>query len=414
MPIIQELTIKGFKSIWDQTINLGNVNVFIGTNGAGKSNLLEALGMLSAAAAGKIDYLGLAQRGVRLSSPEVFRSAFGHCKRQNFLTLEARTKDFLYKIDLNTSIKKDEDSWTFLTEKLQRGDDFDEIIAARNRSGQKIQGAKELKNLEIGAVNSIIPFLLASKKLLSKETRLIQSLVDYAIFSPSTPILRGVSPDESKKAPLGLYGGNLAQAFTDILKQKESRDELQNFLELLVLFDSVEVKKPHTKLQSNHIHTGNKVLAFVDKYMPKDFKKLYAYDVSEGALYILFVIALLTHKNAPGFFALDNIDNALNPNLVRNLMSHIVDHTEENKERQIFMTTHNPTTLDALDIFNDANRLYVVSRNEETGFTQFERIQPPPGFTKEKWAQEYGDMKLSEIWLSGMIRGLAPLKDHRQ
>src|ERR1700677_3207273 len=37
---LQKLTIKNFKSIREQTLELGRLNVFIGGNGAGKSNLV--------------------------------------------------------------------------------------------------------------------------------------------------------------------------------------------------------------------------------------------------------------------------------------------------------------------------------------------------------------------------------------
>lgn len=46
MRTLEKLTIKGFKSIRDQTLALGQLNVFIGGNGAGKSNLVQAFRML--------------------------------------------------------------------------------------------------------------------------------------------------------------------------------------------------------------------------------------------------------------------------------------------------------------------------------------------------------------------------------
>ncbi|MBM9520465.1 AAA family ATPase [Desulforhopalus vacuolatus] len=48
--MIKTLSIKGFKTLRDFSIDLGTVNVFIGANGSGKSNILEALGVLSATA----------------------------------------------------------------------------------------------------------------------------------------------------------------------------------------------------------------------------------------------------------------------------------------------------------------------------------------------------------------------------
>ncbi|WP_154100645.1 AAA family ATPase, partial [Pseudomonas aeruginosa] len=104
-------------------------------------------------------------------------------------------------------------------------------------------------------------------------------------------------------------------------------------------------------------------------------------------------------------FALDNIDNALNPGLVRSLMGHIVQILKDHEEKQIFLTTHNPSTLDGLDIFNEKHRLFIVERNEE-GHTKCRRIAPPEGMTKKDWEEKYFGMKLSEIWLSGAIGGM--------
>ena len=53
--MIRTLKIERFKSIVKLELELGRVNVFIGANGSGKSNLLEAVGILGAAAFGRVD-----------------------------------------------------------------------------------------------------------------------------------------------------------------------------------------------------------------------------------------------------------------------------------------------------------------------------------------------------------------------
>lgn len=46
--MIDSISIKNYKSILDLTVELGRVNVFIGANGVGKSNILEAVAMCAA------------------------------------------------------------------------------------------------------------------------------------------------------------------------------------------------------------------------------------------------------------------------------------------------------------------------------------------------------------------------------
>lgn len=50
--MVERFSVRTFKSLEDVTVQLGQVNVFIGANGSGKSNLLEALGVLSAGCSG--------------------------------------------------------------------------------------------------------------------------------------------------------------------------------------------------------------------------------------------------------------------------------------------------------------------------------------------------------------------------
>ena len=46
MRTLETLTIRNFKSIRDQTLRLGPLNIFIGGNGSGKSNLIEVFRFL--------------------------------------------------------------------------------------------------------------------------------------------------------------------------------------------------------------------------------------------------------------------------------------------------------------------------------------------------------------------------------
>lgn len=47
MQLLKQIRLKGWKAIEDQTIDLQSLNVFIGANGAGKSNLIGLLRLLN-------------------------------------------------------------------------------------------------------------------------------------------------------------------------------------------------------------------------------------------------------------------------------------------------------------------------------------------------------------------------------
>jgi len=61
--MIEEVHIQNFKSIYDLKIKTGRINLFIGENGSGKSNLLEALVFVSASDSNKLDNEFLVSRG---------------------------------------------------------------------------------------------------------------------------------------------------------------------------------------------------------------------------------------------------------------------------------------------------------------------------------------------------------------
>ena len=138
-------------------------------------------------------------------------------------------------------------------------------------------------------------------------------------------------------------------------------------------------------------------LYFRDKFMQKKNNLFSAENANEGALELLFYLTLFISKKTPDFFAIDNIENGLNPRLCRFLMKKICELAVKNG-KQVLITTHNPAILDGLNLNDDSQRLFVVTRNDE-GKTQAKRIQ-----TKE----QTGDyrMMLSEMWMKGLIGGI--------
>ena len=74
--MIKEIQIINYKSIVDLTLELGRFNVIIGTNGCGKSNILEAITVASASHQRKLDTEFLLNRNVRVTEPFFMTNAF--------------------------------------------------------------------------------------------------------------------------------------------------------------------------------------------------------------------------------------------------------------------------------------------------------------------------------------------------
>ena len=72
----------------------------------------------------------------------------------------------------------------------------------------------------------------------------------------------------------------------------------------------------------------------------------------------------------------------------------------EKVDKQILITTHNPAFLDGMNLQDDNQRLFVVSRSDE-GYTKIKRLKTKPLPDGDKTR-----MKLSEMWMNGLLGGV--------
>ena len=359
--MIETITVKNFKSITDMTLSLGNVNVFIGANGSGKSNILEAIAMVAAERSAQIEVNSMIQKGIRIAKPDLMISSF-------------------YGQPSNSTIN----------------------VNISGTEGERIKYA--VTNLAPEDIYSTwnAPWSTGArrgniKEAVEKTDKLREYLSKYLIYSLSINALRGLTSD-SLQYPLGLNGEGLDVLLNNIPKEeimqiKESAKDYISWIED-IFFDSEEIYK----MQGYKLGRSKSNLYFRDKFMQKKNNLFSAENANEGALELLFYLTLFISRKTPDFFAIDNIENGLNPRLCRFLMKKICELAVKNG-KQVLITTHNPAILDGLNLNDGSQRLYVVTRNDE-GKTQAKRIQ-----TKEQTGEQR--MMLSEMWMKGLIGGVA-------
>ncbi len=393
--MLEKLSIRTFKSLEDVTVELGLVNVFIGANGSGKSNLLEALGILSAAADGKVDDQTLLARGVRPGLPALYKSAFPARNRKRIpphLFFGALGGQAKYEVSLHNPLNDPGPAWRFKTELWEI--DNEKLVgrspAQANRTNLT-RGIAALKAVEITTGDA--PDLL----------RLLQG---YVIFSPTTAVLRGVAPETQPRKPVGLYGGNLPQAILELLKQRKrdmrGKRICQDVLGLIDWAKSFGSVSADRLPLSPTAAASKTVIRFRDRFMREKRNVLSGYDASEGALYALFLAVVAGHEASPDLCAVDNADHGLNPRLARSLMDHLCQwYLDAEMVRQILLTTHNPLVLDGLPLQDDRVRLFTVSRTN-TGRTSIRRVKVDRTLS-EKAKQGWS---LSRLWVMGHLGGV--------
>ena len=393
--MLENLSVRTFKSLDEVTVNLGRVNVFIGANGSGKSNLLEALGVLSAAADGKVDDQALLAHGVRPGLPALYKSAFPARPDRRIsphLHFGARSGQARYEVSLHNPLTDPAPAWRFKTELWE--DDNDRLVErlpVKTNNTNPERGLAALKAVEapVGAALDLL--------------RLLQG---YVIFSPTTAVLRGVAPETQPRQPVGLSGGNLPRAILHLLKQRK-RDELsqricREVLELVDWAKSFGWTSSDRLPLSPAASASKEVIRFRDRFMRKDRNILSGYDASEGALYALFLAVVSGHEASPALCAVDNADHGLNPRLARSLMECLCRwYLDSNGPRQILLTTHNPLVLDGLPLQDDRVRLFTVSRTS-SGRTSVRRVA-----VDDRLLERAGQgWSLSRLWVMGHLGGV--------
>ena len=413
--MIKSIEINRFKSLQDVNIELGSVNLFIGRNGVGKSNILEAVGLLSACLGPAIDYNALQGKGVRLSTPLLFKSAFKGRHKTNSFSMTARFSENSY-YTASLSAGKDSTDLHFLSEKLYLNGNK---IFGRSNRGIDTPLCPDINKNNIDINRGLWDQVRAVLNMAADEANDISSLSKYVIYSPQTSFLRGVDTEAFQTKPIGLHGGNLAQAaawvFTHLKQLREQGEEkfahhISKLLWATGWANSISVGEHDPKSVPSVVKNNGNILYFKDKFMSLGKNKLSAYDSSEGTLYLLFLISLIAHKDTPKIFAVDNVDFSLNPGLIREIVEYLISiccqdgDINSNLKKQLLFTSHNPATLDAFDIFDDCQRIFVVSRNDD-GTSKVTRLKAANGITKDEWIDITKGRNLSEMMLSDKIKG---------
>ncbi len=379
--MISRVSINNFKSIQEIEMELGRVTVLIGENGCGKSNILEAIALCSAAAANKLDHEFLASRGIRVpDDPRFMRSAFD----------APRTKD---DITLTVAERRGE--------KLPAQDAASFRCVLENKENTPYSVWRNTAPRLLGSVDEALGYLQFSpnkskvtwddlQPLFQKQIQSL-SLEDFLIYSPENTSLRTFET-EGQIQPLGIKGEGLFKLLTVLSfeENKEQLNEIKTRLALLDWFDDFEVV--------NGSSTGARTLSIKDRYLDDSLSYFTQKSANEGFLFLLFYFALFISKETPAFFAVDNIDASLNPKLCSRLMTDLVDLAKTH-DKQAVVTTHNPAVLDGLDLNDDDQRLFVVSRSK-LGQTKLKRL------LKQAASPDQKPVRLSEAFLRGYLGGL--------
>ncbi|MFM7430751.1 MAG: AAA family ATPase [Flammeovirgaceae bacterium] len=291
---IKELKIKGFKSIGEIVLKSPNpFSVFVGANGAGKSNIFEALEFFNYCNSFEIE------EAIRL---------FGNFNEIRHQNLTSKNDEINLKIDLG--ILKPE---------------VTEI---------KVQSSFYFNNKSyIDA--SILNLRTHHEKIIDSQSKEFRQLVNFSrLFIGNTPLKKINAHDDSK---LTLDASNLEKVIKRIFRNAFQKNEILEIIQLLVPeFERAEIISEEL--------SGTDNLIIYEKSLRKPLTK---HLISDGTYNILAILAAFYQSDTPQFLCIEEPENGLNPKVVRELVN-IIRTQCEDRGHYIWLNTHSQTLVSEL------------------------------------------------------------------
>jgi len=389
---IRQLKISGFRSLADVIWNPGPLNLIIGTNGSGKSNLLRALELLKSSAEGKLSDTVRKSGGMvplmwdgrarKISLSCMFeKSPAKYYPVTYYLTLEQLGNSGGFQIereelyDFNTDISSDEGTLKFLQRAGNHAVVMNSLQTKQEIDPQLVTDEETL--LSQLSDSSSYPVLTASKRLISNYS--IYNEIQVGLNSEmrraavSHRDLR-IEPDGSNLISVlhTLYESD--RYFKEDLNQAMKAAFGNEFEELV--FPPAEDGRIQLRVRWRSLQRGQS-----------------ASDLSDGTLRFLFMITALASPEPPPLIAIDEPETGLHPSMFPLVAEHAIDAA---RRTQIILTTHAPQFLNA---FRSRADITTIAEWRE-GKTVLRRLSE---IELAKWLEHY---QLGDLMLSGELESI--------
>jgi len=358
MRTLEKLTVKNFKSIREQTLALGRLNIFIGANGSGKSNLIEAFRILReivnqnlAGYTGKKGGADTLLYFGRKKSPEMsFQLEF--CK-------SGTTNSYLVKL---------------------KGTNEDSFLISEETQLYAVRLKHPRRTMTVSSFSKESKLRLANDPFTREALRNLESYQVYHFHDTSdTAAVKGTADLEDNRF-LRPQAENLA-AFLFWMQQKQPDHfaNIQDTLRQIAPFFE-EFRLSPSKLNESKIR-----LEWKEKGSDAYFN---AASFSDGTLRFLCLATLLLQPQLPAVVLLDEPELGLHPAavaLLANLLSSAATRT------QVIVATQSVTLVNQFE----PESVWAVDRVDQQSVFRHLSLQDMAA-----WLDDYG---LGELWEKNIL-----------
>lgn len=349
--MLTKLHIQNFKSLKEVTLDLQPVNLLIGPNNSGKTNLLKAVEFL------------WEQRLDGIKTDKFLQDCFKHENVEILIRAEAFGQSYLGKCKLNNTTKSVE---------CQRYYNFKEE--------REVSSTPEL--FKLTKILDTIQLYRPNPLKFTEAEPIISSVTIHEDVSNLVPFLETLRDE---------YRENFAQIEGDIRK-------------CLPEFQDIRFKTVAPTTNSNDKRTFKKWGLF------SEVSKMtyWAEELSEGVLYFVALLCIINQPNPPQLLLLEEPERGIHPRRIKEVMDFIFN-LSQSKGIQVIMTSHHPYVLNE---FEDIPEAVFVFDKDEDGATQVRNLQKDiiapsneendkQGLPRIKFTQD-----LAEHWFSGFLGGV--------
>ncbi|MBF0294074.1 MAG: AAA family ATPase [Magnetococcales bacterium] len=410
-PLIQSIQVRNLLSFGPDTpaMNLRSLNVLIGENGAGKSNLIDVIGILQAAPTNLlIPFKGKASGGI---AEWLWKGGHGESDSE---PVQASIEVQLHHPDTRKEILlRHRLSFSVAGQKLELTDEavedarpeqqyhHDVRFYYRFQSGRPVlsvfasdeeedagrqRGKRELKKQDVSFDQSILsqrkdPDQYPEITYIAKQYTGIKLYREWHLGRNAPP--RQPHPSDMPGDHLNEDASNLVLVLNALEMNPRARERL---LDKIKEFNG-RFTRIYPKVEMGSIQL------YLEEILSADTRHsalIPASRLSDGTMRFLCLLAVLCHPNPPPLVCIEEPEMGLHPDILPTVAQLLLEASERT---QLIVTTHSDIIVDALTETPEA----VVVCEKQNGQTRMRRLEQKD---LQAWITDY---RLGQAWLNGKV-----------
>ena len=388
--MITELRLQNWKSFFDATLFIDPITVIIGTNASGKSNIFDALKLLSALAS-PIDIMDIA-KNVRGGAEGIIRRGEQMCNLTITMEGDKSTEQLIYEVafsfDEQRNIYIKDESLILATTKknlvMFERKELDEMNKSLVSVALYTEGKPRYQNFSAKtSVLSQIEYVNCVRRIKDSTLTVVNNLRKIRLSNPIPERMRDFAP----------LSKTIAEDASDLAGYLANLDEelksvtYEAILKYLKPLPDRDIKS----IRADKIPMTDKAMLFcTEEWTAGHTQEQSSLGMSDGTLRFAGIIATLITAEDYALILLEELDKGVHPSRAKDLVK-MLKEIGKQKKLDIICTTHNATFVDELGPQMIPFISY-IKRNEENGCTDIHLLEENEQLARLMASKSVGDM----------------------